>query len=393
MEEKFVEDPKLNEKISRVIEELRDEIVSRFRPKSIIITGSFGKGEARVVEENGKLKFLSDCEVILIPYKWVFSRKKLEEFEHEFYKMTGLKVEIWGFTPTIYLCIPFMNKRMKPLIANYDLKYGSKVIYGKNYLEKIPEFRPEDTPVWEGIRLLLNRMAEALEHFSMDGSDKMVFWCDKIVLACQDALLLTVGKYAPSYRERNGIFAESVEQFELPCIQALANLARKATERRLNGNAEMPNERLKYWFQVSEICDEVFRYVLKRSYSIDFNNYLEFQEIYMKSNLARYTTLPFGNPVLQNVFRFLKKKLVGYKLPNIRMLLRIWIRWDHMLYSHIPLVYFGIQEDCKVNVEYVEKVESLLKEFGYRVEAGDSSLKDWLSVKDAFVACWHQILL
>jgi hypothetical protein len=227
----------------------------------------------------------------------------------------------------------------------------------------------------------------------MDGSDKMVFWCDKIVLACQDALLLTVGKYAPSYRERNGIFAESVEQFELPCIQALANLARKATERRLNGNAEMPNERLKYWFQVSEICDEVFRYVLKRSYSIDFNNYLEFQEIYMKSNLARYTTLPFGNPVLQNVFRFLKKKLVGYKLPNIRMLLRIWIRWDHMLYSHIPLVYFGIQEDCKVNVEYVEKVESLLKEFGYRVEAGDSSLKDWLSVKDAFVACWHQILL
>jgi hypothetical protein len=46
-----------------------------------------------------------------------------------------------------------------------------------------------------------------------------------------------------------------------------------------------------------------------------------------------------------------------------------------------------------VNVEYVEKVESLLKEFGYRVEAGDSSLKDWLSVKDAFVACWHQILL
>jgi len=139
MEGNFVEDPKLNEKISRVIEELRDEIISRFRPKSIIITGSFGKGEARVVEENGKLKFLSDCEVILIPYKWVFSRKKLEEFEHEFYKRTGLKVEIWGFTPTIYLCIPFMNKRMKPLIANYDLKYGSKVIYGKNYLEKIPE--------------------------------------------------------------------------------------------------------------------------------------------------------------------------------------------------------------------------------------------------------------
>jgi hypothetical protein len=73
---KYVEDPKLNEKVAKVIEELKEEIISHLHPESIIITGSFGRGEATVVEEDGKLNFLSDCEVILIPYKWIFSRKK-----------------------------------------------------------------------------------------------------------------------------------------------------------------------------------------------------------------------------------------------------------------------------------------------------------------------------
>jgi hypothetical protein len=393
MEMKYVEDPKLNERVAKVIEELKEEVITRFRPKSIIITGSFGRGEAKVVEEGGKLKFLSDCEVILIPYKWIFSRRKLDEFEREFYERTGLKVEIWGFAPTIYLCIPFLSKKMKPLIANYDLKYGSKVVYGKNYLEKIPRFTPEDIPVWEGIRLLLNRMAEALEHFSMNGSDKMVFWCDKIVLACQDALLLTIGKYTPSYIERNRIFIESIERFDLPRTQTLVKLTVEATNRRLNQTFKVLHECVKYWFLVGKICDEVLRHVLRKCYGIEFKDYVEFQEKYMKSNLKNYTTLPFNNTVLQNFFRFSKKEIVKHKLPTLKMLLRAYMKWDHMLYSHIPLVYFGIQEDCKVNVEYLEKVESLLKEFGYKVEVGNGSLKDWLNVKDAFVACWRQIQL
>jgi len=42
------------------------------------------------------------------------------------------------------LLFPFLNKRIKPTIASYELKYGSKVIYGKDYLKKIPDFKPED---------------------------------------------------------------------------------------------------------------------------------------------------------------------------------------------------------------------------------------------------------
>jgi hypothetical protein len=393
MEVKFVEDPKLNEKVVEVIEELKREIVRRFRPKSIIITGSFGKGEARVVEYGGKLKFLSDCEVILIPYKWIFDRRRLDEFERDFYERTGLKVEIWGFTPTLYLCVPFLNKRMKPLISNYELKHGSKVIYGEDYLKKIPSFRPEDIPVWEGVRLLLNRMAEALEHFSVNGSREMAFWCDKIVLACQDALLLTIGKFAPSYRERNEVFVKSLEYFDLPCAQELVELATEATKHRL-GRDETPHDVLKYWFQVSEACDEVLRYVVRKGYGMEFDDYLDFQEKYMKSGLKDYTTLPFNNALLQNLFRFLKAKIATkQKLPTLKMLLRARTKWDHLLYSHIPLVYFGVREDYEVDARYIERVAKFLKNLGCEVKVNDYTFKEWLSLKNTFVTCWRQLQL
>ncbi|MEM2145358.1 MAG: hypothetical protein QW279_08350 [Candidatus Jordarchaeaceae archaeon] len=390
---KYVEDLKVDEKVVEIIEDLKNEIVSRFHPKSIIISGSFGKGEATVVEENGRLKFLSDCEVIIIPYRWVFNRKKLDEFEKEFFRRTGLKIEIWGFTPTIYLIIPFMRKRMRPSIANYDLKYGSKVIYGKNYLKKIPNFKPENIPIWEGIRLILNRMAEALEYFSpYNPTDEMIFWNDKIVLACQDALLLKIGKYTPSYKERNRIFKESINEFEIPSIQTLASLAVDATNRKLKIQNSKPYWR-DYWFQVSKICDEVLRYVIETGYNVKFADWLEFPEKYMNSSLKDYTTLPFDNTVLQNCFRFLKKLFVNYKLPNFKMMIKPLVKWDHMIYSHIPLLYFGIRENYEVNSIYLKKVASLLKTLGYEIKVNVYSFKEWMQVKEIFNMCWHQMKL
>ncbi|MEM2507143.1 MAG: hypothetical protein QXF61_08900 [Nitrososphaeria archaeon] len=391
---KYVEDPKINEKVAEIIEELKNEIISRFSPKSIIISGSFGRGEATVIEENGRLKFLSDCEVILIPYKWVFNRRRLDEFEEEFYRRTGIKIEIWGFTPTIYLLVPFMKKRIKPSIANYDLKYGSKVIYGKNYLEKIPSFKPEDIPLWEGIKLILNRMAEALEHFSPHRpTDEMVFWTDKIVLACQDALLLTIGKYTPSYKERNRIFKESISKFNFSCVQALANFAVDATNRKLNTLNSTPHDKERYWFQVSRICDEVLRYIVKVGYDIDFSDWLEFQKKYVNLSLKDYTTLPFNNALFQNFFRFLKKWVVKYDLPNLKMIIKPHIKWDHMVYSHIPLVYFGIQEN-RVESKYLEKVANFLQLLGYyKIQVNSCSFEEWMRIRESFINVWRQMRL
>jgi len=390
MEMKYVENPKINEKVAKIIGELKDELVSQFHPKSIIISGSFGKGEATVIEENGKLKFLSDCEVILIPYKWIFNREKLEKFEQNFYKKTGLKVEIWGFTLTLYLFLPFLSKKIKPTIADYDLKYGSKVIYGKNYLDKIPAFKPEDIPLWEGVRLLLNRMAEALEHFSLNPSENMLFWTDKIILACQDSLLLLLNEYTPSYRERNKRFIKVSKHFNLPCIQTLVEFAKGATHRKLGSNSAISmDRRLEYWFEVQKVCDEVLRYILKEGYSIEFKDYIEFQEKYLSSELKNYTTLPFDNVILQNLFRFFKGRIIGNKLPTLKMLSKLR-RWDHIIYTLIPLIYFALGKDLKVNTSYLRRISEVV--FWEKIKA-DSSFKSWGITKDVVISSWRQMML
>ena len=361
MEEmKYVENSSINEKVSKIIEDLRDEIISNFHPKSIILTGSFGREEGTVIEENGKLKFLSDCEIAVIPYKYILNRSKINEFKSNFYDRTGLKVGIGGVTLSFYLMIPFINKKMKPTMANYDLKYGSKVIYGKNYLERIPNFKREDIPLWEGIRLLFNRMAEALEHFSFENPNKeMIFWTNKIVLACQDALLLSLGKYHHSYRKRNEMFKSlfskhfSELEDELP---NLLGLTREATERKLNRGVNV-DDPVKYWFDTAKICDKVFRYVIKKDMGIEFRNYLEFQEKYIENASSRKFI-----SIFHNIKTLARIAILSKNIPSIKLLAYIKMPLKHTVYSIIPLTYFDVvKQNC--NKEANKKIDEIVHSF------------------------------
>ena len=389
MEEmKFVENPIMNEKVVEIVETLKEEIISNFHPKSIILSGSFGRGEATVSEENGKLKFLSDCEIIIIPYKYIFNRGKINEFEQDFYKGTGLKVEIWGATSTLYFLLPYLNKKMKPTMANYDLKYGSKVIYGKNYLGRMPDFKSEDMPLWEGIRLLFNRMAEALEHFSVENpSEEMVFWTDKIILACQDALLLSLGEYHYSYRKKNemfqSLFTENFEELkkELPNF---LDLTIEATERKVNGIMNI-DDPIEYWFDTAKICDKVFRYVIRKDMGIEFKDYLEFQEKYLRdSNIGTNSRGFFSHPIYQNFIDSWKMFIVFKKFPSIAHIKNAKIPWKHIVYSAIPFIYFN-----SVLEESTPDFEKSVRDFALKNEVDSYAGFDY--VKEKMTEKWRMM--
>jgi len=370
-----VENPKINEKVAKVIEELKRDLLSQFHPKSIVISGSFGRGEATVIEESGKLKFLSDCEVILIPYKWIFNRRKLDRFEQDFYKRTGLKVEIWGFTPTLYLSLPFLNRKIRPTIANFDLKYGSKVIYGKDYLKKIPDFKPEDIPLWEGIRLLFNRMAEALEYFSFENpTEDMLFWTDKIVLACQDSLLLTLGKYHHSYRKRNELLQELFPMYLNEVQKEVPNfleLAIKSTNRKLKGATNV-DDPVRYWFDISKVCDKVFRYIMKQS-GIEFTDYIELVNKSTKHQGGRKSHI-------YNLITLLKFLVTHKHLPSLKV-----FRKQQMIYSLILLCYFGLD-----NEKYLKKCSEILSTFGLNSPSTCYSLRQLLN---QVIYLWERYIL
>ena len=396
MEEvKYVEDPKLNERVSEIIKELKEEIISHFHPKSIILTGSFGRGEATVREENGKMRFLSDCEIIIIPYHYVFNRSKADEFELGFYERTGLKVGIWGATLSFYLLIPFMNKKMKPTMNNYDLKYGSRVIYGEDYLKRIPDFKPEDIPLWEGIRLLFNRMVESLEHFSMENPSKeMVFWTDKILLACQDALLLSLGEYHYSYRKRNEKFQNLFPKYFGELEDKIPNfleLAIEATERKLNGTMNI-DDPIRYWFDAAEICDKVFRYVIKKDMGIEFKDYLGFQERYlMHPKIKTHSCGFFSHPVCQNFKSFVKMLCKSKKIPSFKLIKRVRMPWKHIAYSLIPLLYFSLSKYKGVNKDYLSKIKDFLVLFIKEPSSNNLNKNEFKYIKKWVLYAWYAI--
>ena len=396
MEEmKFVENPIMNEKVVEIVETLKEEIISNFHPKSIILSGSFGRGEATVSEENGKLKFLSDCEIIIIPYKYIFNRGKINEFEQDFYKGTGLKVEIWGATSTLYFLLPYLNKKMKPTMANYDLKYGSKVIYGKNYLGRMPDFKSEDMPLWEGIRLLFNRMAEALEHFSVENpSEEMVFWTDKIILACQDALLLTLGTYNSSLRIRNKIFQEVFQKNFGKLSEDVPNLLEltvDATNRKLDNdiNIKYPIE---YWFDVTKICDKVFKYVIRKDMGIEFGDYIEFQERYIKNPKIKdyyYEIVP--SYVYQNLIVLTKMVMMHNRYVSPKSITKMRTSWRHLIYSSIPLTYFSISKDCKINENYLKRAREVLSLFKKIKKSNKNTFEEFEYVKKEIINLWSAV--
>lgn len=396
--EKYTEldNPVVEKKIEDVIRLMRNEIIMRFHPKAIILNGSFGKGEVTLIEDSRGLRFLSDCEVIIIPYKYIFNRSKVDEFESNFDERTGLKVGVSGVKLSIYSLFHFLNRKLKPTIANYDLKWGSKVIYGKNYLGRIPDVKPEEIPLWEGIKLLLNRMAEALEYFSFKNhNEEMVFWTDKIILACQDALLLSLGEYHYSYRKKNemfqNLFPENFEELKEE-LQNFLDLTIEATERKLNGTRNV-DDPIGYWFDTAKICDKVFRYVIKKDMDMEFGDYMEFQEKYLRHQKIRsYSSGFFSLPICQNLRSAAKMWVFGHKLPTVKLMQKIMIPWRHVVYSMIPAVYFGLSRSSEVNYNMLEKIENNLTLLKASSDYGQNNVKlEGKYIKKQILAAWRVI--
>ena len=193
------DDPRIGEIIDTIVAELSQ----RFHPKSIIVAGGFGKEEASFLEEDGEFKALSDCEVAIVSNKPI-SKKKLAKLSRDLTHQTGLEILISNsllLRAYSAFSIPasVSRKIWRPSIQHYDLKEGSQIIHGQNILARLPVIRPEEIPLWEGIRLMLNRMAASLSYFPVGSTDiersEAIYWINKVIIACQDALLLSVRKY------------------------------------------------------------------------------------------------------------------------------------------------------------------------------------------------------
>ncbi|MFC1962416.1 hypothetical protein ACFLWB_00200 [Chloroflexota bacterium] len=370
--------PEIDNKVAELADRIMGNVILHLKPESLILIGSFAKGEATILLEDGNLKFLSDFELVVVSSRYLVKSAlgQVERLTTALSQESNLEVGISGINLSLCSMFPPLFKTLGPTITNYDLKYGSRTIHGKNYLEKVPDFKPSDIPLWEGIRLLFNRMSAALKHFLGNNkqTSESIFHIYKVVLACQDALLLSTGNYHPSYAIRNRmlqeVFSEHFSELNIELPRFLP-LTISATDYKLKGRSNLPDLD-SLWFDVAEICNGILKYIIKKDMDIEFSDYLEFQEKYLqKSELNSHTQASLSSPLYQNSVSFVKMLMSSRGSISRRALRKMWSPWSRMVYSVIPLAYFSLSADSNVKEAYLERASEVLSCFGKLKEQYD----------------------
>jgi hypothetical protein len=187
--------------------------LSIIKPMNIIIYGGYGRGEGSwILDDQDKCNPYNDYDILIIVEK-IDQGIRLTEFAEKIREEIGIRWIDLGVKTVLEL------KTLGPSIFNYDLKFGSTVIYGEpDILDFIPFIDPNRLPLREVETLYFTRLWTLLGSLDERGlsiareGENVRFFRNqmaKAILAVVDVMLLSVGKYHPSYRKRVEIFQKT----------------------------------------------------------------------------------------------------------------------------------------------------------------------------------------
>jgi len=172
---------------------------------SIILYGSYGRDEGAFFKKEQKVCVYNDYDLLLV-VKRIMPPKDLLKIKQLLSDNLDIKwIDISQKT------IPKL-KKLKPIIFNFDLKYGSKVIWGdKNVFNHIPNFTSNQLTLWDAETLYFTRLFPFFGSLNPNYNDEVLTGEDsrffrnqmsKAILAIVDVLLLQKNQYHSSYLER-----------------------------------------------------------------------------------------------------------------------------------------------------------------------------------------------
>jgi len=209
------ENVRLKDRLEKDIERIISRVKELDGIEGIILTGSYGRDEGSYSVKGGRVQPLNDYDLILVTKNGDSIVEQLREISDDLAQELGIDfVDLAPMHPDYFASVPLT-------IYYYELKHGSRVLEGdKSILDRMPCFRPENIPLWEGVRLLFNRMAGLLGGFLQErrrslSEQEYLYMRNQLVkagVACGDALVLSYGKYHHLYRHRRQVFGQLVEE-------------------------------------------------------------------------------------------------------------------------------------------------------------------------------------
>src|SRR3989344_2938143 len=205
---------KADKRIEDDINKIKGIIAKRLNPVSIILFGSFGKGEGSFLIEDDKVRPLNDYDFYVIT-KNKIKNEILEAVGLECAKAIGCSgLEFAEHPNAEYDYRKFFHvdiraieydklRKLKPTQRTFELKH-SMIVYGGDVRALIPDVQISAS---DAIRLLFNKMHQLL--LSKDNSKEIkAIHVYKTFLDCCSALLIIENRFASNYRERERIFSD-----------------------------------------------------------------------------------------------------------------------------------------------------------------------------------------
>jgi hypothetical protein len=186
------------------------------RPREVILTGSFARGEGSILVAGGRRRVLGDMEFLVVFARGADRARLQAELNDCALRLSAdlarsgsdCELEFRAVTREYFSTI-------RPQVFGYELMAHGRPVAGPgDALRAIPRFTAGDIPRWDAWRLLHNRIIEqlALSEPPQDGEYEeavgLLYRLVKFQLDLGTAALLFSGRYAASYAARAGSLAQ-----------------------------------------------------------------------------------------------------------------------------------------------------------------------------------------
>lgn len=292
--------------VSRVIESIENHGGNNCL-SSIVLTGSFGRGEPTFESgSDGELHLKSDVEIALI---FPHSNQKtavdeiINSVSSEFSEDLNLMAINEKRIRKAYNFNFSMKSPKYKTIFTFDLFNGSKTVWGRDFIGE-KDIRIADVDIYEAKRLIANRIGELIylqNNSKEDEKDYLrIQWKGKLMLAIVSAWLICEGKYVSSYhgqykrinQSKNAVSNQFGSQFLEEYDKVFSFL-------RENGEKyELPDDLL---IQYVKQMDKVFKERKISSPKVNsFSRFAKYFVKYIKSG-AKYGICGFEDSILQSL--------------------------------------------------------------------------------------------
>jgi len=319
-------DHRINDYIDGDLEIIKNEILKKIDGiECIILGGGFGRGEGSVIVNKSKIQPINDYDI------YVVTKYKVDAV-----KIKLIRLKLISLIKIRQIDIEFKTKNdlrfSKKTVANYDLKFASKLIYGNpDILNIIPDFKSNKILLSECLLPLNLYIISIIQSYPSEYTAENDFWgkqqISKSILGWSMAILISEGKYHPSYITRQKLFKDLTNNKEM------VDLVDFATDFKIKPVLNSKIDWNELWFKNLNIHLSTLEKIYSKYYNKKINNIFDIIDC-IKNNHRN---------ILKKIYGFITKNKVYKNRENLTII-------ELLILSYINELNKGFSS-CLIEIE------------------------------------------